>query len=410
MNLPFFIARRYFRAKKTPLVRQIGRVAVLSIAVSTAAMVLILSVMNGMNRFVAERFWGVDPDLKIEAVQGKFFEEGDLLERVRKTEGVMSASAVIEDQALLVYGEQTAMVRLKGVDTAFERVSDILSQVYSGQYNLETIDDAALVLMGGGVYNQMQIPPANGSACRLYTVDADRLSGPFAMQQAVSSYAVYPSGLFSSIPEYDNQYLFCNLGFARRVFDAGSRLSAVEVKVKPGFRLAEVQDRLRQETGNAYVVKDRIEQQQTMFRSMKAEKLIVVAVFAFVMLIATFTMVANQMLLIYEKRHDIGILSSMGMRTERLQLLFLLHGVLVSLWGTLSGVFFGSLLTFGQQRFGWVRLGGGSGSYITDAYPVSWQVGDVLAVVAIGLCIGILASVLPLKQVSSFAGKIRGGV
>lgn len=230
------------------------------------------------------------------------------------------------------------------------------------------------------------------------------------MQQAVSSYAVYPSGLFSSIPEYDNQYLFCNLGFARRVFDAGSWLSAVEVKVKPGFRLAEVQDRLRQETGNAYVVKDRIEQQQTMFRSMKAEKLIVVAVFAFVMLIATFTMVANQMLLIYEKRHDIGILSSMGMRTERLQLLFLLHGVLVSLWGTLSGVFFGSLLTFGQQRFGWVRLGGGSGSYITDAYPVSWQVGDVLAVVAIGLCIGILASVLPLKQVASFAGKIRGGV
>ena len=113
MNLPFFIARRYFRAKKTPLVRQIGRVAVLSIAVSTAAMVLILSVMNGMNRFVAERFWGVDPDLKIEAASGKFFDEGDLLERVRKVEGVMSASAVVEDQALLAYGEQTAMVRLK---------------------------------------------------------------------------------------------------------------------------------------------------------------------------------------------------------------------------------------------------------------------------------------------------------
>ncbi len=409
MNLPFFIARRYFRAKKTPLVRLIGRVAVLSIAVSTAAMVLILSVMNGMNRFVAERFWGVDPDLKIEAARGKFFEDEGLLERIRNVAGVQSASAVIEDQALLAYGEQTAMVRLKGVDSAFDQVTDIRDQIYSGQYDLETVGDAALVLMGGGVYNQMQIPPANGNACRLYTVDANRLSGPFAMQQAVASYAVYPSGLFSSIPEYDNQYLFCDLGFARHVFDAEGSISAIEVKVDSTFKLARVQACLQQEAGDAYTVKDRIEQQQTMFRSMKAEKLIVVAVFAFVMLIATFTMVANQMLLIYEKRHDIRILSSMGMRTERLRLLFLLHGVLVSLWGTFAGVVVGSLLTFGQQYFGWVKLGGGSGNYITDAYPVNWQMGDVLAVVAIGLCIGFVASALPLKQVSSFAGKIRGG-
>ena len=265
------------------------------------------------------------------------------------------------------------------------------------------------MLMGGGVYGQMEIPPANGQACRLCTVDADRLSGPFAMQQAVSSYAVYPSGLFSSIPEYDNQYLFCDLAFARRVFDAGCRLSAVEVKVAPGYRVEDVQERLRQEAGDAYTVKDRIEQQQAMFRSMKAEKLIVVAVFAFVMLIATFTMVANQMLLIYEKRHDISILSGMGMRTESLRLLFFVHGVMVSFWGTLAGVLSGSLLTFGQQHFEWVKLGGGSGNYITDAYPVSWQAGDVLVVLAIGLCIGMAASALPLRQVSSFASRIRRG-
>jgi len=200
------------------------------------------------------------------------------------------------------------------------------------------------------------------------------------------------------------------LGFARKVFDAGGRLSAIEIKLVPGFSEKDVQERLRQEVGDAYTVKNRIEQQQAMFRSMKAEKLIVVAVFAFVMLIATFTMVANQMLLIYEKRHDIGILSSMGMRTERLRLLFLLHGGMVSLWGTLAGVVAGSLLTFGQQYFEWVKLGGGSGNYITDAYPVSWQAGDVLAVVAIGLCIGFVASALPLRQVASFASKIRGGV
>ncbi len=404
MNLPFFIAIRYFRAKKTPLVTLIGRVAVLSIAVSTAAMMLILSVMNGMNEFVAERFWKVDPDLKIVGAQGKFFDEKDWLERVSTVEGVASASAVVEDQALLACGEQNAMVKLKGVDSSFAKVSGILGQIYSGSYDLQSLGEASLVLMGGGVYNQMQMP--SGGGCRLYAVDAALLSGPFAMQQAISSYPVYPSGLFSSIPEYDNQYIFCDLDFARRVFDIEGRLSAIELKLEDGADLEQVREDLQALLGETFLVKDRVEQQQTMFKSMRVEKLIVVAVFAFVMLIATFTMVANQMLLMYEKRRDMAILSSMGMENKALRRVFFFHGLIVGTIGTVAGAVAGSLLTFGQQYFGWVKLGGGSGNYITDVYPVSWHAGDLAAVLLIGVCIGVFASVLPLRQVSSFAGKI----
>ena len=401
-KLSFFIAGRYFRARKSPLVTLIGRVAVLSIAVSTAAMVLVLSVMNGMNRFVAERFWGVDADLQVEAAQGKFFDAGTLLETVRRIGGVKAVSGVLQDQALLTYGEQNGMVRLKGVDTCFTEVSDLALQVYSGHYNLDYNETAALVLMGGGVFAQMQIPPSHAEACLLYAVDARLLNSPFAMQQSVSSFSVYPSGLFSSIPEYDNQYLFCHLTFARKVFKAEGKLSAIEVKVEPSVGVKKTKANIKQVLGDGFTVKDRFEQQQSMFKSMKAEKLIVIAVFAFVMLIATFTMVANQMLLMYEKRRDIAILASMGMRRAHLRTVFFGNGLMVTCWGTLSGLVLGSLLTFGQQYFGWVKLGGGSGNYITDVYPVHWQAGDVLLVWAVGMLIGMLASALPLRQAGSF--------
>lgn len=403
VKLPFFIAARYFRAGKSPLVSLIGRVAVLSIAVSTAAMVLILSVMNGMNRFVADRFWGVDSELRIEAAAGKFFEAGEWLETVWRTEGVKAASGVLQDQALLAYDGQNCMVKLKGVDTGFTEVSDIAAQIYSGRYNLDYDESAALVLMGGGVFAQMQIPPSHAEACSLYAVDARLLDNPFAMAQSVSSFAVYPSGLFSSIPEYDNQYLFCSLGFARSVFNADGKLSAIEVRVDPAVGEKKTKENLKRVLDAGFLVKDRMEQQQTMFKSMKAEKLIVVAVFAFVMLIATFTMVANQMLLMYEKRRDIAILAGMGMRRRHLRQVFFGNGLLVTWWGTLSGLVLGSLLAFGQQYFGWVKLGGGSGNYITDAYPVYWQGADVLLVWGVGMAIGMLSSALPLGQVEAFA-------
>ena len=407
-NLSFFLARRYFRAKKAPLVTLIGRVAVLSIGVSTAAMMLILSVMNGMNRFVSERFWMVESDLRVEAAKGKFFEEGSLLEEITGVEGVEAASAVLKDQAMLSYGQQNCMIYLQGVDSGFSKVSRIGEHVFSGRYLLESQPSAALVLMGGGVFAQMQIPPSQAQACKLYAVDASRLDGPFGMQQAISSYPVYPSGLFSCIPEYDNQYVFSDLEFARRVFKTPGAVSAVEVKVSPEASQARVKVALQEALGEGFTVKDRVEQQQSMFKSMRVEKLLVTAVFAFVMLIATFTMVANQMLLMHEKRLDMAVLSSMGMRNASMRQVFFFNGMLVTVAGTIGGLAAGTLLTFGQQRFGWVELGGGSGNYITDAYPVHWQLGDLFVVLLIGLAIGAFASAVPLRRLPDFRGRAGG--
>lgn len=390
------------RAKKTPLVTLIGRVAVLSIAVSTAAMLLILSVMNGLNRFVSERFWMVDPDLKVELKDGKFFPADPFLEKVREVPGVESASAILQDQALLVYGEQGCMIRLKGVDSAYRHVSSVVEHLSSGDHALDYTSRSASVWMGGGVYARLGFYPNASEFCRLYAVDASRLSGPFVMQTAFSDFVVYPGAIFESIPEYDNQYVICDLGFASQVFREENSLSSIEVKVSEEYTVRSVASEVKKVLGDAFVVKDRIEQQQSMFKSMRAERLIVLAVFAFVMLIATFTMVANQMLLMYEKRKDIVILSSMGMSVSRIRKIFFVYGIGTSVAGCVAGVVLGTLLALGQQSFGWVKLGGGGGNFLTDAYPVDWQVSDLFVVFSIGLVIGIIATILPLRQVGSF--------
>lgn len=382
--------------------------AVIGIAVSTAAMMLILSVMNGMSRFVADRFGGMDADLKVEVVKGKYFEESTLLRKIRQIPGVKAVSGVLQDQALLSYGEQNVMVVLKGVDSAFGEVSDIRQYVYSGDYNLDYNDHAAFTVMGNGVFGQLEIPSRQTEACRLYTVNGSLLNGPFAMQQAVRSSDVYPSGIFSVIPDYDNSLIICHIDFVRKIFQLEDMLSATELSVEPEYSVQEVKHQIQSVLGNGFTVKDKAEQQQTIFKSMKAEKLIVVVVFFFVLLISTFTMVANQMLLMYEKRRDIAILSAMGLGLGKLKKLFFANGLLVCLWGTAWGLLVGSLLAFGQQKFGWVKLGGGSGNYITDAYPVHWMPTDLLVVLGVGLFIGVLASALPLRQVGVFAEKPTG--
>ncbi|MEG2667018.1 MAG: ABC transporter permease, partial [Bacteroidales bacterium] len=359
-------------------------VSVLSIAVSTASMVLILSVMNGMSQFVSERFGNFDPDLKVEAVYGKYF-EASWLDSLRAMPGVVAAVPVIEDQALFMYNGNTCMVKLKGVDTGFDLVSNLPKNIEAGKFYIEARSDMNPMVVGGGIFAKMGMYLGPGEkGCTLYAVDAFALNA-IQLPQAFRAYPVYPSGVFSSVPEYDNQYIISSLSFVSKVFQTGNKFSGVEVKVDPTFSLHKLQKEIQRLIGNSYKVRDRIEQQQSLFSSMKAEKLIVISVFAFVMLIATFTMVASLMLLIYDKRSDIAILSGMGLSDSYLKRIFFADGMFISLSGALIGLAVGTAITLGQQYFGWVKLGNDAGTYITDVYPVEIEMLDLVMVLFISL-------------------------
>lgn len=404
MKLPLHIASRYFASKKSGLVNVISLVSLLSLAVGTASMVVILSVMNGMNNYITDKFSGFDPDFKVEPITGKHYFP-DKIGLISEIDGVVRVAKVIEDQALFQCGEDSKIIQLKGVDTQFIESANISSFLVGGLCDLEE-KEYVPVTIGYGLFAQMGTPLQKAEKpCHIYTVNVGKLTGGM-WQQALESSVVYPTGVFSVLPEYDNRYILAPLSFVQRTLNAEGKVSALEIECdsKIGkFEKKRIKTEIERVVGEKFAVKDKIEQQQALYHSMKAEKWMMIAVFVFVLLVSTFTMVSSLMLLMHEKRKDIAILSAQGMRERGLRSIFLAQGLMITLAGTLIGALLGAAVVFSQAHFGLVKFGmGGEGEYVLETYPVAWQWLDMAGVCFVGLSVGLLACLVPLRYVNVY--------
>ncbi|MDR2556647.1 MAG: FtsX-like permease family protein, partial [Bacteroidales bacterium] len=380
MNISFFIAKRYFVSKKTRMSNLISLVALLATSVCSAAMIVILSVMNGMNSFVAERFSRFDPDLKIEKVTGKYF-NAEWLAELSHIDGVAKVIPTIETQALILFQDATRVVILKGTTEKKEH------SFYTP------------VTVGGGVAASLDI--SERSHLLLYTLPASTIN-PQELSSGYNAFDVVATDFLTTIPDYDNRYIIAPLEFVQKAIDKENRYSAVEMFLVDGDGAntsstseTKIKAKIQQITGNDFTVKNRQQQQDTLYSSMKIEKLIIIVIFVFVMLISCFTLIASLMLLINDKKKDNFILKSIGMTETKVRQNFLLNGIFITALGTIAGLITGIAITLCQQFFGWVKLGGSGseGKYIVEAYPVLLQPTDILLVFCISIAVGFFASV-----------------
>ena len=180
--------------------------------------------------------------------------------------------------------------------------------------------------------------------------------------------------------KYDARYILTSLSFARNLFNYDTEVSAVELKLKPGADVTAVQRKIARILGDEFVVLDRYEQQADVFRIMEIEKFISYLFLTFILAIACFNVIGSLSMLILDKREDVETLRNLGADDRLIARIFLFEGRLISLFGALSGIVLGLLLCYIQQRFGIISLGGGNGSFIVDAYPVSVHVTDVVLI------------------------------
>lgn len=373
MNISFLIAKRYFLSKKTRMTNLTSLVALLGVAVCSAAMIIILSVMNGMNSFVSERFSRFDPDLKIEKKYGKYFNGDELLSAIAD---IADINPVIETQAIIRFDNTTRVVVLKGS----------ASKQPSAHYTPITV--------GEGIAANLGISPM--TPVSLFTLPVSELSDGGTLD-SYNSFDVVVTDFMTTIPDYDNRYIVAPLAFVQQAIGREGMISAIEVFVDSKD---DISDEVRKIVGDnftdSFTVKNRAQQQELLYSSMKAEKMLIIIIFIFVMLIACFTLIASLMLLISEKRKDQKILLSLGLKKKEIQNIFLLNGIFITTVGTIAGLVLGIAITLGQQYFGWLKLGGsgGEGKYIVEAYPVLLQGFDVVLVFAVSVAVGIFASLL----------------
>lgn len=398
MQLPFFIARRYFLSKKSQrAINIISMISVLGILVGTAALVIVLSVFNGFEDLILRLYNAFDPDVKIEATQGKTFTYHHFPhEQLRKDPAVAYLQPVIEENALVRYGDKQFIVTVKGVDTLFAATSGVDSMLLDGQFLLQE-GDTDFAVLGSGVAYGLQLHlndflnPVEFYAPRR---DAGSLLNP---EEAFNRRYLYTTGIFGIQQEYDSRYVLVPFRFARDIFEFDSLVSAVEITLKEGSDVDAAITRITALTGEGFTVKDRFRQHESIYRIMKSEKWAVFLILSFILIIATFNIIGTLSMLVIEKKKDIAILHSMGADKRMLQRIFLAEGLFINLIGCCLGMTVGLLICWGQQYFGWIELSG-SGSFVINAYPVKIEWSDLLFVFLTVFTIGLLAAWYPSRR------------
>jgi lipoprotein-releasing system permease protein len=399
MNLSFFIAKRYLVSKKSHnAINIITGVAVGGIAFFTMAFIILVSGFNGIADLVKSLYNSFGADIEITAAKGKtFIPTGPVFDSVKHLNGVKYFDETLQDKALLKYDNRQCVAYIKGVGDAFAPMThfDTLVQP-KGKYFLKN-GDVDCGEFGRGVAEQLGINSSdeNYSSIVCYAPKRGIESTSINPEDAITQMHLYKSGIFSINDDFDSRYVIVSVDFARKLFDYHDKsVSSIEIGLADPANSATVTGRLKSILGKDYVVKDRFEQNELLFKTLKFEKLCMFIIVAFILIIATFNIVGSLSMLIIDKQKDIAILHNMGAEIKSVQKIFMYEGILITVIGAAIGLILGTIICLIQIKFKLVQFDKG---FVVDAYPISLQVSDYISILSCVLVIGLLASWYPVR-------------
>lgn len=398
MKLALQIARRYLVSKKSVhVINLISGLSVVGVAVGTLALIVVLSAFNGIESFIQGMLSSFDPDLKVTAVEGKSFSlDNPEIRELMQMDGVASFMQVVEDNALLQYDDRQKYGIVKGVEEGYASFSGMDSTMIDGKFILN-YDNRLFTVIGQGVAVDLGVGLNFVNPIHVYYPRREQKTTPL-LSNAFNHDYLFPTGVFSVQQEIDAQYILVPIEFAREIFELDGRVTSLELKLKPGVGLSEIQSKIKKLLGPAYKVQDRYEQHEFLYRVMKSEKWTSFLILTFILIIASFNLLGSLTMIILDKKNDVFILESMGASQSLIRRIFLFEGWMITVSGAIFGLIAGIGLVWAQSRFELLKLPGG-GAFAISAYPVKLELVDVLATLSIVLAIGFLAAWYPVRSI-----------
>jgi lipoprotein-releasing system permease protein len=399
LNFPFYIARRYVFAKKSHnAINIIAKISVGGISVGTIAFIIVLSVFNGFDSVVRGLFNSFYADLEIVPKIGKTFVfDPDTLQNIKSIQGVDKIAEIVEENALILYDDRQTAATVRGVGENYDEVTGIDTMIWEGEYKLWE-QSTPFAVIGRGIKYLLNIELDFFENLHII-VPRRTESITFDPNRALNIKFIRPSGFFASQPEIEIKYILVPIDFARTLFGYTKEVSALEIKIKPGEKVNKVQKKIQQALGNRLQVKNRTQQNELLYKTMRSEKWAIFFILVFVLLVASFNVVGTLTMLIIEKRKDIQVLRYLGSDMKNVKKVFLLEGLIISFLGALTGLIIGSAICIVQQKFGIIKLQGAE-SFVIDAYPVKIMIKDILLVLITITAIGFFASWYPIRFIT----------
>ena len=402
MKLEPHIAWRYlFSPKRHNAINIISGISVGAVAVVTAAMICVLSVMNGFGALIEQMFSEFDPQLLVVPAEGQTLRTDTLpVASLYAREDIEAVSMQLEQTALIRYKDHQLPARVMGVDSLFTRTAHIDSIITDGYYS---VWDGAFerTVLGRGLASQIGMNAHFTGALHLYaptrTGQINMLRPDLSLQH---EYAFIAGTFAVNQIQYDDQLMLVSLPLAQRLFGYDEHTATalrIAINENQKAKIESIKKDIARTLGDGYKVLDQYEQQADFFRILRIEKLLTVLLLVFILLIASFNIIGSLSMLIIDKQEDIHILSHLGADETTIRRVFLLEGCLISGIGCMLGIVIGVLLCLGQQQYEWLKLGTGS-EYVISAYPVQVQTPDVLLVLLIVLTLGFVAAWYPVRK------------
>ncbi len=407
MNLSFYIAKRYlFSRKSTSVINIISAITILGVSIGTLSLVIVLSVFNGLEEIIVNRFSSFDSELKIYTTNGKTFKADTAFYNILNScKHIEYISETIEENALVEYEGVSNPYLIKGVSDNFKNVTGIDTMMFDGEFKLYE-QNVPVSIIGYRVASDLSVGISLFAPLKIYMPNRTKKMSTNPKNAFITK-SIYPVGIFSIDQDVDD-IIILPIKFTRQLLNYKDEVTAVELKLKKDAKIDDVKSNLESILGKDFEIKNRFEQHEFLFKIMKSEKLIIFFILSFILLIASFNIVSSLTMLLIEKKNDIETLHSLGANYRTIKKIFFFNGWLISIIGALVGIIIGSLICWIQIQFGIVTLPGSeTGEFLINAYPVSMNSLDIILIFITVVIIGFITSFYPVQYVKKLQSNIN---
>ena len=397
MKIEALIAVRYlFSRKQRSVVNVISWISLVGLMVSTMALIVVLSVYNGIGEITKSLFNTFDPELVIEPAEGRTFHTSDIDFQSLKDAGVERCSRIVTETAWVTYGQNQSIVKLRGVDSNYAALTGLDTLLDLGEYRL----DGNSLIVGGQIFHELGMRLPSTMPAAVHIPKRGTTSMGLTMDQAFNIGYAYPVADFFIQQDLDRQFVVTDIAFVQRLMNyTPDEVTALALKLKPGADVKKVKQTLTSHLSpltSHLIVKDRYDQQTLYYKIYSTERLGIYLILSLIVLISTLSLVASLSLLIINKRDDIFMLRSMGMERRNLRRAFLAEGLLICALATVAGLVLGFIVCFLQQQFGIIRMG--DGNFVVSAFPVAMRAVDFLFTFLLVMAISSLSVALTVRR------------
>lgn len=370
----------------------------LGFGVGAFAMIVVLSTFNGFEELVEGMLNNYDPEIKITAKGRKTFTyTDDLKGKITAIEDVTRVSQSLEEKVVIKYDDHQEIAKIRGVDDAID-VQKFDSLVVLGDFNLGD-SSRYLGVFGGGLSHKLNLFPGSPELVTVFVPRRDVEYNSLNPMASLSTKYLRASGVFLVHEEVDNEVFITRLDFAQDLLSYPNAISSLDLSLTNEENAEEVQKALKASLGDGWEVKTRRELNELIYKIFSSEKWFTFAILVLVLIISSFNIFGSLIMLVLDKKKDIGILKSMGAEESTIRKVFVWQGSYIAIIGGAVGILLAIGVVLSQQYFGWLNIQ----NAIVEDYPVKLLFKDIVLTFVTVSVLGYLISLYPAYKASKTA-------